>query len=69
MREHNIPIVGQQWKTRDQKRVFTIISVSSAGRDMPVMAVDNKKVVETFTREGFFVSPYFPNKNDLVERL
>lgn len=66
IREYN-PRVGDTWLTRSGDH-FAIISVSTAG-EHPVLAIDNKKRMAKFTREGYFVSEQFPNPNDLVERM
>lgn len=66
---NNNPMVGQVWLSRDKKRTFTILSVSAPGTGMPITAIDDRKIILSFTKEGYFISPSFPNPNDLVERL
>lgn len=66
MREYN-PAVGETWISRANNK-YTIIEVSTS-KDYAVLAIDNKKRLSKFTRDGYFVGKEFPNPNDLVERL
>lgn len=63
------PIVGQQYLSRDRTREYTIISVTGTAKGMPVMAIDQNKIILTFTKEGYFISPEFPNPLDLDHLL
>lgn len=62
-------IVGQTWLSRDKKRKFTVISVSGTANGNPVVAVDDKRVIQTFTLDGYFYSSEFPHKFDLETLL
>lgn len=66
IKEYN-PMVGQTWVSRDGVK-YTIVSVNTAG-DQPVLAVDPKKRMIRFTREGFFISKSFLHDSDLMEQL
>jgi hypothetical protein len=63
-REQN-PTVGQTWLTRKGQK-YIIIDVGTAG-EHPVLALDSKKRMIKFTREGAFISNGISNDNDLIE--
>jgi hypothetical protein len=56
------PEIGQTWKTRDNRESYTIINTT----DSTLMAIDSKKRMVIFNRDGSFSDPKFPHKNDLV---
>jgi hypothetical protein len=62
-REQN-PAVGQTWLTRKGQK-YVIIDVGTAG-EHPVLALDSKKRMIKFTREGYFISNSISNENDLI---
>jgi hypothetical protein len=63
-REYN-PTVGQTWMTRKNEK-YTIIGVGTE-TEHPVLALDTKRKMVRFTREGFFIDKNMPHENDLVE--
>lgn len=59
--------VGQVWKTGSGK-VFTIIRINQGG-EYPILAIDEKKVLNKFDKDGRAVHG-FPNpSNDLKEQV
>jgi hypothetical protein len=66
IREYN-PRVGETWVTRGGDK-FVIIDVNTLG-EHPIVAIDNKKRMAKFTRDGFFIGKAFPSPNDLIESV
>lgn len=56
--------VGERWISRNGE-VYTIIN-RIQGNEFQILAVDSKKRMISFTKEGFFVGKQFPHENDLV---
>lgn len=59
--------IGERFKTREGK-VVTIVSFVS-NETHPVVAIDDKKRLQRYTREGNFISSAINHKQDLVERV
>lgn len=58
--------IGQRFKTRQGNAVTIIGKIASDSH--PYLGIDEKKRIQKYTGEGFFISPSFQHKLDLVER-
>ncbi len=48
--------------------IFTIFSIGT-DKEFPIIAINDKKRLEKFTRDGYLVNKTFPKSGDLVTPL
>jgi hypothetical protein len=58
---------GERWMTRNGE-IFTIFSIGT-DKEFPIIAINDKKRLEKFTRDGYLVNKTFPKSGDLVTPL
>lgn len=66
MREYH-PSLGETWIDGNNQK-FTVIKYIN-NPDRPLLAIDSKKRIQSFTREGFFIGKEWPSKSDLKEKV
>lgn len=58
---------GQIWKSSNNK-IFRILR-DNLGMPFPIMAIDDKKKIHSFTSDGKVLEGNYPHENDLKERV
>lgn len=60
--------VGEHWQTRDGQ-VVGIFKIIESKTQYPIIAIDDKRRLISYTGDGFYSHREFPNEKDLMYKI